>query len=229
MRFTMKRIYYNLAAVMAAICLISLGIPDISWAVKARSPKVEPNASNSVKLRNPMTRTVTLKKNTDVDIPEYHIRLKYTGLEKDDQGQETAILNINFMNRDGFDGVMVPAGKRAWDPDPALYNLKRADLLRSAKTLYRTHRNCDGTIRRNVHKRGLAIVDLQYGYQDYICQPLTPQAPDPGPPGIKTTISPSRPFGPPAEHENVSDLTATSYRVYEALGADLFSEQWLIR
>jgi len=39
-----------------------------------------------------------------------------------------------------------------------------------------------------------------------------PQAPDVGLHGIKFSISPSRPFGPPAAHENASTATATGYR-----------------
>jgi hypothetical protein len=56
--------------------------------------------------------------------------------------------------------------------------------------------------------------------------PTLEAVPPPRPCGIKFPISPSRPFGPPVEHENASMIIAKAYRITAARERTYFLSSW---
>jgi len=100
---------------------------------------------------------------------EFDMSLKIIEIGNDKTGNY-ADIEIFYSDRDTYDAP-VTGGNNGYVPNPSNYpGIYGKDLLNYATTLYRTHYNCDGTLKKEVWREGRAIVNLSEGYKNYVCR-----------------------------------------------------------
>lgn len=106
---------------------------------------------------------------SDLIIPDFNIGISINHV---DSGFERISLDIYYMNRDTYNGKETNPGNTGWVPNSAIYgnDYSSNTLLEYAKTLYRTHYNCNGTIDDSLYPLGRETIDLTTGYSNYLCR-----------------------------------------------------------
>lgn len=110
-----------------------------------------------------------VKLDIPVIVDQYKLEIK---LIESDPGQNYADIEINYSEREGYDGLRSIGEETGWYPSPVSYPelAYKNELLEEADRVYRTHRFCEGKrIDDSQYPKGHQIIELK-GYKNFVCR-----------------------------------------------------------